>query len=65
MITTVPKTYDPGEYRALTFHGAVPRFRDGSDTPRAYLERCLDAIAEREAVVRVRRAQPDRRSRGR
>jgi len=53
MITTVPKSYDPREFRALTFHDAVAHFRDGSDTPRAYLERCLETIAEREAVVRA------------
>src|SRR5262249_9900946 len=53
MITTVPKGYDPREFRALTFHHAVQHFRDGSDTPRAYLERCLEAIAEREAVVQA------------
>ena len=27
--------------------------RDGSDTPRAYLERCLETIKEREPVVRA------------
>ncbi len=53
MITTAPKTYDPRECRALTFHDAIARFRDGSDTPRAYLERCLETIGEREAVVRA------------
>ena len=53
MITTLPKGYDPREFRALTFHGAVPKFRDGSDTPRAYLERSLETIAEREAVVQA------------
>src|SRR5215813_122990 len=53
MISTVPKSYDPREFRALTFHDAVARFRDGSDTPRAYLERCLETIAEREPVVRA------------
>ena len=53
MMTTVPKGYDPREFKALTFHDAVPRFRDGSDTPRAYLERCLETIAEREPVVQA------------
>jgi len=53
MITTVPKSYDPREFRALTFHDAIAHFRDGSDAPRAYLERCLETIAEREAVVRA------------
>jgi len=45
--------YDPKEFKALTFHDAVPAFRDGSDTPRAYLERCLATIAEREPVVKA------------
>jgi len=45
--------YDPREFQALTFYDAVPKFRDGSDTPRAYLERCLATIASREPVVRA------------
>jgi Asp-tRNA(Asn)/Glu-tRNA(Gln) amidotransferase A subunit family amidase len=45
--------YDPREFQALTFHDAVPKFRDGSDTPRAYLERCLATIAVREPVVKA------------
>ena len=53
MITTVPKDYDPREFRPLTFHDAVAQFQDGSDTPRAYLERCLETIAEREGVVQA------------
>ncbi|HUZ75530.1 MAG TPA: amidase [Stellaceae bacterium] len=43
--------YDPKTDRPLTFHDAVARFRDGSDTPRAYLERCLETIARREGEV--------------
>ena len=50
MITTAPTGYAPREFSARTFHDAVPQFRDGADTPRAYLERCLETIAEREAV---------------
>ena len=46
-------SYDPREFRALTFHGVVPKFCDGSDTPRAYLERCLVTIAQREPAVRA------------
>ncbi len=46
-------TYSPSEFRQLTFHDAVPRFADGSDTPRAYLERCLEVIAAREPVVQA------------
>src|SRR5262252_8180038 len=53
MISTVPKSYDPREFRALTFHDAIARFRDGSDTPRAYLERCLETIGKREPVVQA------------
>ncbi len=37
----------------ITFHDAAPRFAAGQDTPRAYLERCLAAIAAREPVVRA------------
>jgi Asp-tRNA(Asn)/Glu-tRNA(Gln) amidotransferase A subunit family amidase len=41
------------DYEPLTFHDATPRFADGSDTPRAYLERCLETIVEREPVVKA------------
>lgn len=40
-------------FRGLTFHDAVPRFRAGTDTPRAYLERCLETVAAREPVVQA------------
>lgn len=46
-----PQSYSPATFRPLTFHDAVPRFLDGSDTPRAYLERCLATIAAREPQV--------------
>ena len=46
-----PQSYSPETFRPLTFHDAVPRFRDGSDTPRAYLERCLETIAALEPQV--------------
>jgi Asp-tRNA(Asn)/Glu-tRNA(Gln) amidotransferase A subunit family amidase len=45
--------YDPARFRALSFHDARAEFRDGSHTPRAYLERCLETIATREPVVRA------------
>jgi len=51
MATHTP--YDPHEFKALAFHEAVPRFRDGTDNPRAYLERCLETIAAREPVVKA------------
>ncbi len=40
--------YSPREFKALSFHDATPRFADGTDTPRAYLGRCLEAVAARE-----------------
>jgi len=46
-------SYDPRAFKALTFHDATGRFREGADTPRAYLERCLETIAEREPVVKA------------
>ncbi|MBR0649644.1 amidase [Roseomonas terrae] len=46
-----PQTYSPVTFRPLTFHDAVPRFLSGEDTPRAYLERCLETIAAREPEV--------------
>jgi hypothetical protein len=52
MSNTTRGSYDPREFAALTFHDATARFRDGSDTPRAYLERWLATIAQREPVVR-------------
>lgn len=48
-----PAAYSPATFRPLTFHDAVPRFLDGADTPRAYLERCLETIAAREPEVRA------------
>ena len=45
--------YTPTDVRGLTFHDAARRFTDGTDTPRAYLERCLETIAAREPVVRA------------
>jgi len=45
--------YDPRTFKALTFHDQLARLREGADTPRAYLERCLEAIAAREPVVKA------------
>jgi Asp-tRNA(Asn)/Glu-tRNA(Gln) amidotransferase A subunit family amidase len=41
------------DYTPLTFHDAAHRFTDGNDSPRAYLERCLETIAQREPVVKA------------
>ncbi len=45
--------YNPSEFRALSFHDAVPAFKEERDSPRAYLERCLATIEEREPVVKA------------
>jgi Asp-tRNA(Asn)/Glu-tRNA(Gln) amidotransferase A subunit family amidase len=41
------------DFKPLAFHDATKRFADGSDTPRAYLERCLETVAAREPVVKA------------
>ena len=46
-------TYSFDSFHPLTFHDAVPAFVDGSDTPRAFLERCLAEIDAREPVVQA------------
>ena len=35
----------------IRFSDCTPSFRDGSDTPRALLERCVDALETREAAI--------------
>jgi Asp-tRNA(Asn)/Glu-tRNA(Gln) amidotransferase A subunit family amidase len=52
-------TYDPRRFQPLTFHDATAAFADGSDSPRAFLERCLETIAAREPVVRAFAARND------
>ncbi len=46
-------SYDPRTFRQLTFHDAVPKFLSGEDTPRDYLERCLNVVDERESTVQA------------
>jgi Asp-tRNA(Asn)/Glu-tRNA(Gln) amidotransferase A subunit family amidase len=45
--------YDPTRFKALTWFDATAAFADGSDTPRAYLERCLETVDAREPVVQA------------
>jgi Asp-tRNA(Asn)/Glu-tRNA(Gln) amidotransferase A subunit family amidase len=45
--------YHPAEFRPLTFFDQVQHFASGQDTPRKYLERCLETIAVREPVVQA------------
>ncbi len=43
--------YDPRAQTMMTFHDLVPAFREGTASPRALLERCLEAIAAREDEI--------------
>lgn len=43
--------YDPATHQMLSFHDAVARFADGTDSPRAYLERCIERIEALEPAV--------------
>lgn len=45
--------YEPTSSKLLTFYDKIPSFLDGSDTPRAYLERCLKTVSEREPDVKA------------
>ena len=47
------ETYDPKTVTLLSFSDAVPSFTDGSDTPRAYLERCIEIVEAREPAVKA------------
>jgi Asp-tRNA(Asn)/Glu-tRNA(Gln) amidotransferase A subunit family amidase len=51
--TATATGYDPRTVRLLTFHDAVEGFRAGADTPSAYLERCLAAVAAREPELKA------------
>jgi Asp-tRNA(Asn)/Glu-tRNA(Gln) amidotransferase A subunit family amidase len=46
-------SYQPNLYSPLTFHTQRAAFEAGSDTPRAFLERCLETMAARESVVKA------------
>lgn len=46
-------TYDPGATRLLSFAEAATAFRDGTDTPREFLERCLETLSAREPDLRA------------
>ncbi len=43
--------YNPATHRMLSFHDARARFANGTDTPRAYLERCIERIEALEPAV--------------
>lgn len=46
-------TYDPKSASYLSFAAAKRAFADGSDTPRAFLERCIEQIERREPQIKA------------
>lgn len=49
--TGARRRYAPETTPLVAFAEAVPAFRDGGDTPRAFLERCLETLATREPEI--------------
>ena len=47
------QVYDPKSHPRLSFVSGRAAFADGSDTPRAYLERCIEVIETREKEVKA------------
>lgn len=41
------------DFKPLTYHEAAKSFATGNDSPRAYLERCLETIARREPEMKA------------
>ena len=50
---TLNRNYDPATYRMRTFLDVRDSFLEGSDSPRDYLERCLECIDSREPQVKA------------
>jgi Asp-tRNA(Asn)/Glu-tRNA(Gln) amidotransferase A subunit family amidase len=50
---TAALSFDPARNDLPCFAEAVHRFRDGGDSPRAFLERCLERIAAHEPAVKA------------
>lgn len=45
--------YDPSAQDSISFHAARKKFLDGTDTPVAYLDRCIGTIEQREPALRA------------
>jgi Asp-tRNA(Asn)/Glu-tRNA(Gln) amidotransferase A subunit family amidase len=50
---TAAASYDPRTQPRLSFNAATKAFRDGRDTPRAFLERCIATLERREPEVQA------------
>jgi Asp-tRNA(Asn)/Glu-tRNA(Gln) amidotransferase A subunit family amidase len=49
----MPAGYDPKSAHYLSFAAAKRAFADGSDTPRGFLERCIEQIESREPKIKA------------
>ncbi len=47
------RPYHPGTQEYRTFFDAVPNFLSGSDSPEAYLDRCIEVIKKRDSIVQA------------
>ncbi len=57
--------YDPKSYGLLSFHDQREKFLSGEDTPRTYLERCLEKISQCDDAVQAwayLNAEPSRKA---
>ena len=50
---TLIRNYDPLTYQMRTFLDVRDSFLEGSDSPRDYLERCLECIDSREPQIKA------------
>lgn len=51
MPSTSPREADRPAPQARSFFAAASAFRDGGDSPRAFLERCIDAIERQDPAI--------------
>jgi len=52
-LSVVPTAYDAEKIELCSFFDAVHGFLNCSDTPRDYLERCVEIVAVRELNIRA------------
>ena len=45
--------YSCDQFEALTYFDATPDFESGTNTPRDYLEKCIEQIANKEQDVKA------------
>ncbi len=53
MTAALPLHYDPARPQGVTFLDAANAFADGTDSPRAFLERCLETVSQLEPQLQA------------